>query len=729
MLNFPNNPVDSETYVAPNGVTYTFDGTKWIGKSIIAQLNNGSIVVNQNGTITFDGMYTLPAHDGQSGQALITNGQGTVSWQTVSGSGADTGVIRFVNNVIHTAQGQNIIINPSDDSDNKIVIPGQGNGGLFDLLLVNTEGNVTSQAGAALWIFGPDGTFNLPQSADQGNAIVQSLYNIQFNASGNVLTLGVDGSLSLPVPGKLVLPTNYPLTITTTNDEVPPMGTHNLSLSAGSIQSDAVYLGLSTNGSHGLFIDENDGYIEVGKLGTSPARFIYDTHTPASRLGDFEIQTLRYGSGGESSVWISTQSRDYQWRFDGFGQTTLPGNIIFPQGKLGVPNINGTTDAIRLYDFGNEGTQYNYAIGYEGSHIWFNVDQANNDSLGFKFYGGGTLAAKITTAGNLYIGGIKFNDNTTQTTAWTGILPSPTYSGSSSIGNVTPAALNLNNTGPSGQVETQLALINTAGGGGTGSAIDFFTYTDEGNGVPGARLQSIDDNNYSANFSISLKGTGNNGNNGLTPSWTFGSDQSLTFPDTSKIFGTTIGLGSTTFAAAPGVPLVLQSSVYDGSPSSWTFGTDGDLTLPGNIVANRDEDIVIKTEGYVMSSPPGYQTKSFTFGANGTLTVPGAITGGEWGQYLHLIGSTTINLDAPSIYIGYGDTGGQVYIGSSNTASVSLQSPRLQILAHPPNSSKGSSGDYLGMVAFNSNYMFYCTNAYDGTTDIWKRVALTGGTW
>ena len=108
------------------------------------------------------------------------------------------------------------------------------------------------------------------------------------------------------------------------------------------------------------------------------------------------------------------------------GTLSLPGNITFPQSKLGVPNVNGTTDAIRLYDFGQEGTQYNYAIGSEGSHIWFNVDQGNSDSLGFKFYGAGTLAAKITTAGNLYIGGIKFNDNTTQTTAFTGTANSLT---------------------------------------------------------------------------------------------------------------------------------------------------------------------------------------------------------------------------------------------------------------------------------------------------------------
>ena len=28
-IDFPDSPVDNQTYDAPNGVTYTWDGTKW----------------------------------------------------------------------------------------------------------------------------------------------------------------------------------------------------------------------------------------------------------------------------------------------------------------------------------------------------------------------------------------------------------------------------------------------------------------------------------------------------------------------------------------------------------------------------------------------------------------------------------------------------------------------------------------------------------------------------
>jgi hypothetical protein len=175
----------------------------------------------------------------------------------------------------------------------------------------------------------------------------------------------------------------------------------------------------------------------------------------------------------------------------------------------------------------------------------------------------------------------------------------------------------------------------------------------------------------------------------------------------------------------------ISINLTDSTQRIWRFGEDGDLNIPGNIVADRDEDIVIQTEGYVMSSPPGYITRSFTFGADGNLNVPGAITGGTDGAYLQLTGSSTINLSSPSIYIGYGSgsTSGNIIIGGSSSNRISMQSPRLQILANAPTSSKGSDGDFVGMVAFDGSYIYYCAGLYDGVTDIWKRVSLTGGTW
>ena len=46
-----------------------------------------------------------------------------------------------------------------------------------------------------------------------------------------------------------------------------------------------------------------------------------------------------------------------------------------------------------------------------------------------------------------------------------------------------------------------------------------------------------------------------------------------------------------------------------------------------------------------------------------------------------------------------------------------------------PITSKGSSGDHAGQVAFDSDYIYYCTASYDGDNNIWKRVALDATSW
>ena len=42
-----------------------------------------------------------------------------------------------------------------------------------------------------------------------------------------------------------------------------------------------------------------------------------------------------------------------------------------------------------------------------------------------------------------------------------------------------------------------------------------------------------------------------------------------------------------------------------------------------------------------------------------------------------------------------------------------------------PSSSVGAAGDVAGMIAWDGNYIYICTAAHDGSTAIWKRVALS----
>lgn len=52
---------------------------------------------------------------------------------------------------------------------------------------------------------------------------------------------------------------------------------------------------------------------------------------------------------------------------------------------LGPPEAGGSNDRIRLWDFEGTGSNFNYAIGAEGNHMWFSMD-VNDGTGGFKFY-------------------------------------------------------------------------------------------------------------------------------------------------------------------------------------------------------------------------------------------------------------------------------------------------------------------------------------------------------
>lgn len=303
------------------------------------------------------------------------------------------------------------------------------------------------------------------------------------------------------------------------------------------------------------------------------------------------------------------------------GTLSLPGNITFPQSKLGVPNVNGTTDAIRLYDFGQEGTQYNYAIGSEGSHIWFNVDQGNSDSLGFKFYGAGTLAAKITTAGNLYINSIKFPDSSyIQSGLWQDVSGNGVGIGSSE-----------------GGFESNLGIGSVPG----------TAYIASAQTSGGSNASSITADAAEARVSIFTSGTSANNY------WYFGGDGHLTFPDTTvqttAFTGTANSLTSTS-----NITITADTS---GTSKSWTFGENigafganvGVIGLPfasGGIYSTTNgvsvygdylgkyginfiyggsdpiTQIVSGTRFDIQTNINNSGFKTFSFGADGTLKFP-----------------------------------------------------------------------------------------------------------
>lgn len=118
------------------------------------------------------------------------------------------------------------------------------------------------------------------------------------------------------------------------------------------------------------------------------------------------------------------------------------------------------------------------------------------------------------------------------------------------------------------------------------------------------------------------------------------------------------------------------------------------ILLPSNAIIG-----VSTLETYTISGPSGY------------LTVLGGSLGLESPSVLHLVFSTK-------------DCGTTVEVECLNRPRRSTR-----LVTTVPTSSLGAAGDIAGLISADSNYVYVCTGTYDGTTNIWKRVALVGGSW
>lgn len=71
----------------------------------------------------------------------------------------------------------------------------------------------------------------------------------------------------------------------------------------------------------------------------------------------------------------------------------------------------------------------------------------------------------------------------------------------------------------------------------------------------------------------------------------------------------------------------------------------------------------------------------------------------------------------------------QAYLDQITNAISSIDDALPFITVAVPTSSVGQVGDVIGRGAISNGHIYYCTGTYDGTTNIWKRVAWSGDTW
>jgi hypothetical protein len=70
------------------------------------------------------------------------------------------------------------------------------------------------------------------------------------------------------------------------------------------------------------------------------------------------------------------------------------------------------------------------------------------------------------------------------------------------------------------------------------------------------------------------------------------------------------------------------------------------------------------------------------------------------------------------------------HYGNIDVAGYLSNNPLVPQIVNAPEHNYGQAGDRAGTIAFDSNYIYYCTeNFVDGVTAIWQRTAWTAGTW
>jgi len=500
----------------PTAITLVNGGTEMVGytnATYPTYVNSGSghgmtVDVLSNGTSISQVTINQPGSGYNVGDHVFVDGGTGTGEFTVDSVISYPGGIVFPDGTLQTTAGALIIQSDTQPTGTTSTLWYDTVGGrsyvYFDNSWVDASPIATASAttstlvnGSYHFTLGVDGTINF-DPATNGKGVLQTTADIWFNANGAIYNFGADGSLTFPD------------------------NTHQTTAYPGTKIGGAVNIGT-----------------------TSSNIFIPNTNTQALGL----INSL-------AGVYIEAGTPQKVWQFNTDGTLTLPGSLTGDSVSIqGAPVTITITDNSGLVWGGALGTYTrlngitppkwapaNYNPGSDSSITYDGGWQLNNPNFGHPVYvNTGSLTNPSATwdpdvqfglgSGNP-AGAYSYN-NWTFGTDGSFTAPGPIYGGVNTIGLATPAPLNLNNTGPVGQVKTQLNLINTAGNAGTGSAIDYFTYVDQGNGLPGARLQAVDDNAYSANFSIALKGKGNTGNNGLTTVWTFGSDGTLTFPDTT----------------------------------------------------------------------------------------------------------------------------------------------------------------------------------------------------
>ena len=351
-----------------------------------------------------------------------------------------------------------------------------------------SEANVGTSGGNANISIG--GTSTVVVFATTGEYIT-GLLSVTGNiiSAGNINTSGLISATGNITGGNLIVPGNGYIDIT---GPVAQVYTARIRGNTGGAQ-----FGIATSNTASFGI-ANDS---LNAAGTDYANLTYSANTLTFKTGSSATLANRViiDSTGIVSVIGNITSGNIltSGLISATGNVTgnyFLGNVFYASGITASKIYNGTSEA----NVGTSGGNANISISGTSNVVVFAST-------------GEYVSGLLSVTGNITGGNIAAtaaNISTFIGNTFFGSVPAqPTYY------NIAP--LNLNNS-LAAATKVQLNLINTGGGAGAGSAIDFYTYQISVAAANAeSRIAAIDDGNYSAYLSLQTKTPGSTGTNGL----------------------------------------------------------------------------------------------------------------------------------------------------------------------------------------------------------------------
>ena len=352
--------------------------------------------------------------------------------------------------------------------------------------------------------------------------------------------------------------------------------------------------------------------------------------------------------------------------------------------QIGAPALGARSVGSRvvLWDQSQLANNADYAIGIENGATWFGVP-TNTSSYKFKFYGGSTRVFTIDGAGTL-----TFQDNTTQTTAWTGSVAYSSVTGTPTLATVAtsgsyndltnkptiPTTVTINGTSVTlGSSGTVTAAAGTLTGATLNSTVVNSSLTSVGTltslAVSGASLLGGYTQIVGYYSALGINYTGGSTQYGLAIQPDADNTNAITFFNAA---GTNIGAVTQTASTVKfvgdgsqltNVTVTQQANIVGTQPNvtlvagnySYLFDNTGNFTMPTN------GDIILPGASSTLQVA-GTTTLTYSGAANSVLQINGANTKGGTGYHDFL--SVTNN--------GGGVTNGNKYFRLDSTGSLQI---------------------------------------------------------